>query len=167
MGSAINADAPYADMSGNSYQEANFYEYGSYGPGYAVNADRRQLSPTQVKTLFANLGWDPVALLQATGSSYNGNIEEPEPEEPTQDPPSGDPEGGAEQKPGAAGGNDTSSGNQAAGAGGQNAGVHSGENNTAAATGDTANVTVWAVLLTLAGAASAVLFAVRKKEIKK
>lgn len=167
MGSAINADAPYADMSGNSYQEANFYEYGSYGPGYAVNADRRQLSPTQVKTLFANLGWDPAALLQATGSSYNGNIEEPEPEEPTQDPPSGDPEGGAEQKPGAAGGNDASSGNQAAGAGGQNAGVHSGENNTAAATGDTANVTVWAVLLTLAGAASAVLFAVRKKEIKK
>lgn len=45
MGSAVHAEAPYADMSGNLHTEAEFYEYGSYGPGYAVNADRRQLSP--------------------------------------------------------------------------------------------------------------------------
>lgn len=34
----------YCDMSGNRYQDARFTEYGSYGPGFAVNSNRIQLS---------------------------------------------------------------------------------------------------------------------------
>ena len=51
LGSAINADEPYTDMSNNSFMEANFYEYGSYGPGYAISADRKQISPNEAKEL--------------------------------------------------------------------------------------------------------------------
>ena len=70
MGSAINADEPYADMSGNAYTEARFYECGSYGPGYAVNADRRQISPAAAEALLENLGWNPEEALQSVNDSY-------------------------------------------------------------------------------------------------
>ncbi|SEV82127.1 pectinesterase family protein [[Clostridium] fimetarium] len=44
--SAIAA-AGYGDMSGNSYLNARFAEYGSYGPGFVVNNDRFLFSPNQ------------------------------------------------------------------------------------------------------------------------
>ncbi len=90
MGSAINAEEPYADMSGNSYMNASFYECGSYGPGYAVNADRRQISPTQAQQLLENLGWAPSEIISSTGSAYVGNLvlgsAEEDPTIPSTDP---------------------------------------------------------------------------------
>lgn len=44
MGKIINSVLPYDSMSGNAYAAARFYEYGTYGPGYAINGDRRQIS---------------------------------------------------------------------------------------------------------------------------
>lgn len=37
----------YGDMSGNSYKDARFAEYGSYGPAFAVNNDRPYLTAAQ------------------------------------------------------------------------------------------------------------------------
>lgn len=61
MGSIINKVAPYADMSPNSYKEARFSEYYSYGPSYAINSDRPQISKSQAETMLtpAYLGWNP------------------------------------------------------------------------------------------------------------
>ena len=56
MGNILNADVPYQDMSGNPYQAARFYECGSYGPGSAVNNDRRQISPTRAAALLSIFG---------------------------------------------------------------------------------------------------------------
>ena len=44
----------YTDMGDNSYKAAQFYEYQSYGPGFAVNTDRRQLSKAQGEALTVN-----------------------------------------------------------------------------------------------------------------
>lgn len=44
--SAIAATG-YGDMSGNSYLNARYAEYGSYGPGFVVNNDRFLFSATQ------------------------------------------------------------------------------------------------------------------------
>ena len=41
-------------MGDNSFIAAHFYEYQSYGPGFAVNTDRRQLSKAQGETLTVN-----------------------------------------------------------------------------------------------------------------
>ena len=111
MGSAINADEPYADMSGNSFMNASFYECGSYGPGYAVNEFRRQFSPAQAQHLLESLGWDPSGLISSTGNAYVGDLvlgsaeEDPtiptEPEDP-EDKPNTNPPGG-----GGSTGNDT------------------------------------------------------------
>ena len=49
-------EIPYQEMSGNPYQQARFYECGTYGPGYAVNADRRQISPAQADKLLSVFG---------------------------------------------------------------------------------------------------------------
>lgn len=46
--------AGYTDMGDNSYKAAQFYEYQSYGPGFAVNTDRRQLSKAQGEALTVN-----------------------------------------------------------------------------------------------------------------
>lgn len=67
MGKAINANTPYADMSGNSYMNARFYEYGTYGPAYLINSDRRQIRTDRANTLLA-LGSVP------SDSSYKGTI---------------------------------------------------------------------------------------------
>ena len=87
MGAAINAKNPYADMSGNLYTEARFYECGSYGPGYAVNGDRRQISPAGAESLLAGLGWDPDSTMQTVNDAYIGEIIDPTPEEPTPEDP--------------------------------------------------------------------------------
>ena len=47
LGRAINPNGAYGDMSGNSFKNARFAEYGSYGPGYVVNNDRPLLSSKQ------------------------------------------------------------------------------------------------------------------------
>lgn len=44
----------YTNMSDNSYKAAQFYEYQSYGPGFAVNTDRRQLSEQQGRLMTVN-----------------------------------------------------------------------------------------------------------------
>lgn len=94
MGSAINADEPYADMSGNSFMNASFYEYGSYGPGYAVNEFRRQFSPTQAQHLLDSLGWDPSGLISSTGNAYVGDLVLGSAEEDPEDKPNTNPPGG-------------------------------------------------------------------------
>lgn len=97
MGSALDKEEPYADMSGNAYLEARFFECGSYGPGYAVNATRRQISPTGAENLLAGLGWTPEQTSEAVGAAYIGNVVTPEPGEPipeepsTEEPPSETP----------------------------------------------------------------------------
>lgn len=65
---------PYSDMSGNLASNARFYEYGSYGPGYAVNANRRQISSAMAENLKANLGWDPAGVSSSINSSYIGSV---------------------------------------------------------------------------------------------
>ena len=69
LGSAINAVEPYTDMSGNPFMEANFLEYGSYGPGYAVNASRKQISPAEAKALLTT-----AATALGDLGAYYGNI---------------------------------------------------------------------------------------------
>lgn len=44
----------YVEMSGNKPENAQFYEYHSYGPGFAVNENRRQLSKEQADQLTVN-----------------------------------------------------------------------------------------------------------------
>lgn len=97
MGSAINAELPYDDMSGNLYTLARFYECGSYGPGYAVNAERRQISPAAAETLLASLGWNPETALEEVGGAYVGEVIVPGPGESEseetfpEEPPAEDP----------------------------------------------------------------------------
>lgn len=92
MSDAINAEAPYANMSGNLFTAARFFECGSYGPGYAVNADRRQISPEAAKTLLsdASLGWEPDSKVKNVSDAYVGDmpaLEEPIPDEPATEEP--------------------------------------------------------------------------------
>ena len=44
----------YDNMSGNIHSAARFYEYQSYGPGFAVNTDRRQLAKAEGEALTVN-----------------------------------------------------------------------------------------------------------------
>ena len=44
----------YDNMSGNTHSAARFYEYQSYGPGFAVNTDRRQLAKAEGEALTVN-----------------------------------------------------------------------------------------------------------------
>ena len=44
----------YDNMSGNTHEAAQFYEYQSYGPGFAVNTDRRQLGKAEGESLTVN-----------------------------------------------------------------------------------------------------------------
>ena len=78
MGKILRANAanPYADMSGNSAKAARFYEYGSYGPGYAINANRSQISKKKADEMIKinYLGWDPYSVFSAVGINYAGNV---------------------------------------------------------------------------------------------
>ena len=78
MGKILRANAanPYADMSGNSAKAARFYEYGSYGPGYAINANRTQISKKKADEMIKinYLGWDPYSVFSAVGINYAGNV---------------------------------------------------------------------------------------------
>ena len=71
-------------MSGNTHSAARFYEYQSYGPGFAVNTDRRQLAKAEGESLTVNgvfareagegmafaEGWDAVAAYAAASADY-------------------------------------------------------------------------------------------------
>ncbi|MBQ9122024.1 MAG: hypothetical protein IJY10_00860 [Lachnospiraceae bacterium] len=49
MGKVIYELAPYGDMSGNLHEDARFFEYGTFGPGFLVNEDRRQISESKAE----------------------------------------------------------------------------------------------------------------------
>ena len=78
MGKIIRANVanPYTDMSGNSAAAARFYEYGSFGPGYVINANRRQISKNKADEMIKinYLGWDPYTVFSAVGINYAGNV---------------------------------------------------------------------------------------------
>lgn len=78
MGSIVNKTTPYADMSGNLYKDARFSEYYSYGPGYAINSNRPQISKVQAETMLAPdfLGWDPYTISEKVSTdNFIGSIE--------------------------------------------------------------------------------------------
>jgi pectin methylesterase-like acyl-CoA thioesterase len=55
----------WTDMSGFSYKDARFYEYKNYGPGVAINEDRRQLTDEEAEQYtIENVlrGWNPKAV---------------------------------------------------------------------------------------------------------
>ena len=180
MGSAINTDEPYADMSGNAYTEARFYECGSYGPGYAVNADRRQISPAAAETLLANLGWNPEEALQSVNDSYvdpavidPGDPDNPGTEDPD-NPGTEDPDKpGNENTPDNNNGNGSENGDQPKNDGTDNPSKDNenkaDKQNTAeasrsaVATGDDTNLFIWPSLVILSGAAASITLVTRRK----
>lgn len=99
MSGIINAQEPYEDMSGNSYQEARFYEFGSYGAGYQINGLRPQISQTQANAVLGVFGlsdetWIPSIPAppetevpgESTGESETGTPEESTGESETEVP---------------------------------------------------------------------------------
>lgn len=76
MGQSVNARAPYGAMSGNAHEDARFFEFGTYGPGFAINPDRRQISPSAAANMISDsyLGWSPAAVSGAVGESYVGSV---------------------------------------------------------------------------------------------
>lgn len=77
MGSSVNKTLPYGDMSGNMHTAARFYEFGTYGPGFAINASRRQISPAAAAEMVtpAYLGWNPGEQTDSLASDhYIGSI---------------------------------------------------------------------------------------------
>ena len=71
MGKAINKIAPYKDWN-CTVEESRFYECGTYGPGYLINTDRKQISPAKAAELTsaAGLGWDPVKSAADLSANY-------------------------------------------------------------------------------------------------
>lgn len=90
LGRAI-VDLGYGDMSGNSYKNARFAEYGSYGPGYVLDNDRPLLSSTQASAYTMNnvLGdYDASAVVKSLYKTDTPSTpDESEPVEPTPDSP--------------------------------------------------------------------------------
>ena len=78
MGKMIRANSanPYSDMSGALASKARFYEFGSFGPGYAINVNRRQISKSTADSMItaSYLGWDPYSAVTDIGTEYIGNI---------------------------------------------------------------------------------------------
>lgn len=71
-----NASNPYTDMSGNLAANARFFEYGSYGPAFAINNNRRQISATKANEMTSTsyLGWDPYTSVDTIGTKYAGTV---------------------------------------------------------------------------------------------
>lgn len=71
-----NASNPYTDMSGNLVANARFFEYGSYGPAFAINNNRRQISATKANEMTSTsyLGWDPYTSVDTIGTKYTGTV---------------------------------------------------------------------------------------------
>ncbi len=70
----VIAEGPgFADWSGGATaEEANYYESNSYGPGFAVNQNREQITRQQAYAMLdpTFLGWDPFVLTYELSNSY-------------------------------------------------------------------------------------------------
>lgn len=89
LGRSIKAN-PYDSMSGNSFQNARFAEYGSYGPGYALNSDRPLLTSIQAEGYTVNnvLGdYDAVKSVKSMYGVKTAEAENPS-ETPSEEKPS-------------------------------------------------------------------------------
>ncbi len=83
MGSVINASIGWTDWSGQELStnttalaKSRYYECGTYGDGFAVNANRRQISPTGAEEMLSetSLGWSPSDTYVTIGTNYVGSI---------------------------------------------------------------------------------------------
>ena len=78
MGKILSGTAkkPYSDMSGNKAENARFFEYGTYGPAYVINADRRQISKKKAEEMISAdyLGWNPYTTVTEEGTAYKGSV---------------------------------------------------------------------------------------------
>ena len=78
MGTLIKANNanPYSDMSGNAAAEARFFEYNSFGPGYEINNNRRQISKNKAAQMVTPeyLTWNVQEAVNAVESTYVGSI---------------------------------------------------------------------------------------------
>lgn len=77
MGKVLNKYAPYSAMSGNPHEDARFFEYGSYGPSFEINVDRRQISGNKAEEMISAdyLGWNPESLVAAISADhYVGSV---------------------------------------------------------------------------------------------
>ncbi|MCM1100600.1 MAG: pectinesterase family protein [Clostridium sp.] len=82
MSSVINKEWGFATWGGKEFStdmealaKTRYYECGSYGAGYMVNAYRRQLSRTQADAMISStaLGWDPDARAVEIHNAYKGS----------------------------------------------------------------------------------------------
>lgn len=135
--------------------------------GYAVNADRRQISPAAAEALLADLGWNPCETSQAISESYIGDIVTEEPEEPvvppTEEPsdPSGEGSGtDTEVRPGDNGVSGDKETEGSAGSDGQKSEELAAD---PVDTGDHTNIALWSTVLVLAGAAGASAVVIRRR----
>ncbi|MBV9022442.1 MAG: right-handed parallel beta-helix repeat-containing protein, partial [Streptomycetaceae bacterium] len=75
LGSFINTQQPWSDMSGATWKGARFTEYKNTGPGATVNANRSQLSDSQAanytpaKYLAGSDGWNPTTTATTTATT--------------------------------------------------------------------------------------------------
>jgi pectate lyase/pectin methylesterase-like acyl-CoA thioesterase len=83
MGSILNRDWGYATWGGKElytdaeqYNATEYYECGTYGAGYAVNINRRQISRGTADQMLttSSLGWDPYNKTDELGGNYIGTI---------------------------------------------------------------------------------------------
>lgn len=86
VGSVLNRDWGFATWGGKElstdpeqYAASDYVECGTYGAGYAVNVNRRQISPTVAEQMLtaASLGWNPYDLVTTLGTKYVGTIVTP------------------------------------------------------------------------------------------
>ena len=86
MGGIINKDWGYStwgqkelSTDAEAYAGAKYYECGTYGAGYAVNINRRQISQAAAADMIttASLGWDPSTAVENLGNAYKGSIVTP------------------------------------------------------------------------------------------
>lgn len=84
MSSIINAEIGWTDWSGEelstnvtALEKSRYYECGTYGAGYAVNANRRQISPAAAEEMLSAsaLGWNPEDTAVELATNYVGDIE--------------------------------------------------------------------------------------------
>ena len=83
MGSVINAEWGWGTWGGKelssdstALEKSRYYECGTYGPGFAVNVNRRQISPAGAENMLSDssLGWAPASTLSIIGADYVGTI---------------------------------------------------------------------------------------------
>lgn len=86
MGSIVNKDWGYATWGGaelssdpTQYAAADYAECGTYGAGYAVNVNRRQISPHAATELLAQnlVGWSLYDIIDNLSAKYVGSIVTP------------------------------------------------------------------------------------------